>query len=63
MYKSLSELFAMLKTIKVEIKKEHNVLMVNKTTYFKKSDRKTKGPKVMRPQKDGKFVVGSSQGT
>jgi hypothetical protein len=32
MTKSLSELFSMLKTAKVEIKKEHNVLLVNKTT-------------------------------
>jgi hypothetical protein len=43
MSKSLSELFAMLKTAKLEIKKEHTVLMVNKTTNFKKSSRKTKG--------------------
>ena len=34
MNKSLSELFAMLKTAEVEIKKEHVVLMVNKTTDF-----------------------------
>jgi hypothetical protein len=31
MSKSLSELFAMLKSVEVEIKKEHNMLMVNKT--------------------------------
>ena len=42
MTKSLSELFAMLKTAEVEIKKEHVVLMVNKTTDFKKSDKKTR---------------------
>jgi hypothetical protein len=35
----------MLKTAEVEIKKEHTVLMVNKSTEFKKPDRKTKGPK------------------
>ena len=32
----IPELFAMLKLAKVEIKKEHQVLMVNKTTSFKK---------------------------
>ena len=32
----IPELFAMLKAAKVEIKKEHQVLMVNKTTTFKK---------------------------
>ena len=36
MEKTLPELFAMLKTAEVEIKKEHQVLMVNKTTSFKK---------------------------
>ena len=36
MEKTIHELFAMLKTAKVEIKKEHQVLMVNKTTSFKK---------------------------
>jgi hypothetical protein len=34
MAKSLSELFARLKTSEVEIKKEHNILMVNKTVDF-----------------------------
>jgi hypothetical protein len=57
--KSLSELFAILKTIEVEIKKEHNMLMVNKNTDFKKSDRKTKGPNGKKPQKDDKYVAGS----
>jgi hypothetical protein len=47
--KSLSELFAMLKTAEVEIKKEHNMLMVNKTTNCKKYGRKTKGPKGKKP--------------
>ena len=36
MTKTIPELFAMLKSVKVEIKKEHQVLMVNKTTSFKK---------------------------
>jgi hypothetical protein len=58
MTKSVSELFAMLKTMEVEIKKEHNMLMVNKTTDFKKSGKKTKGAKGKRPQRDGKHVAG-----
>ena len=37
------ELFAMLKAAVVEIKKEHQVLMVNKTTSFKKRARERKG--------------------
>ena len=36
MTEMIPELFVMLKSIKVEIKKEHQVLMVNKTTSFKK---------------------------
>ena len=36
MMKTIPELFVMLKSTKVEIKKEHQVLMVNKTTSFKK---------------------------
>ena len=36
MEKTIPELFAMLKAAEVEIKKEHQVLMVNKTTSFKK---------------------------
>jgi hypothetical protein len=42
----------------VEIKKEHNVLMVNKTMDFKKSDKLTKGPKGRKPQRDDKHVAG-----
>jgi hypothetical protein len=56
--KSLSELFAMLKTAEVEIKKVHNMLMVNKTTNCKKYGTKTKGPKGKKPQKGGKHVAG-----
>jgi hypothetical protein len=48
----------MLKTAEVEIKKEHNVLLVNKTTDFKKSGKSTKGPKGKKPQRDGKRVAG-----
>ena len=39
MEKTIPELFAMLKATEVEIKKEHQVLMVNKTTSFKKRAR------------------------
>ena len=39
MDKTIPELFAMLKAAEVEIKKEHQVLMVNKTTSFKKKKR------------------------
>ncbi|KAK1627753.1 hypothetical protein QYE76_002068 [Lolium multiflorum] len=42
MNKELPELFAMLKSAEIEIKKEHRVLMVNKTTNFKKQG-KSKG--------------------
>src|ERR1041385_7852975 len=45
MTKTPSELFAMLKTAEVEIKKEHAVFMVNKTVEFKKSGKKEKGKK------------------
>ena len=37
MEKTIPELFAMLKAAEEEIKKEHQVLMVNKTTSFKKA--------------------------
>ena len=47
------ELFAMLKSAEVEIKKEHQVLMVNKTTSFKKKGEGKKGNFKM----DGKQVV------
>ena len=40
MNKTIPELFAMLKAAEVEIKKEHQVLMVNKTTSFKKGKGK-----------------------
>ena len=36
MEKSIPELYSMLKSAEVEMKKEHQVLMVNKTTSFKK---------------------------
>src|SRR4051812_28136830 len=43
MTKKIPELLAMLKSAKVEIKKEHQVLMVNKTTSFKKKGKERKG--------------------
>ena len=43
MDKTIPELFAMLKAAEVEIKKEHQVLMVNKTTSFKKRAKGKKG--------------------
>jgi hypothetical protein len=39
----------MLKSAEMEMKKEHNILMVNETTDFKKSGRSTKGPKGKKP--------------
>ena len=39
----IPKLFMMLKSAKVEIKKEHQVLMVNKTTSFKKKGKGKKG--------------------
>ena len=54
MTKVIPELFAMLKSTKVEIKKEHQVLMVNKTTSFKK---KGKGKKKGNLKKTDKQVV------
>ena len=47
--KTIPELFAMLKAEEVEIKKEHQVLMVNKTTSFKKKGKgKKKGNLLLR---------------
>ena len=39
MEKTILELFAMIKDAEVEIKKDHQVLMVNKTTSFKKKGK------------------------
>jgi hypothetical protein len=55
MKKSLPELLSMLKTAKVEIKKEHQVLMVNKTTSFKKQGKKGKSKGNFK--KDSKSVA------
>ena len=43
MEKTITELFAMLKAAEVEIKKEHQVLMIDKTTSFKKRAKGKKG--------------------
>ena len=51
MEKTIPEVYSMLKSAEVEIKKEHQVLMVNKTTKFKKG----KGKKNFK--KDGKVVA------
>ena len=40
MTKMIPELFAILKSAKLEIKKEHQVLMVNNTTSFKKKSKR-----------------------
>ena len=53
MTKTIPELFMMLKSMKVEIKKEHQVLMINKTTSFKKRAKGKKG----NFKKNGKQVV------
>ncbi|KAK1662905.1 hypothetical protein QYE76_051064 [Lolium multiflorum] len=52
MNKELPELFSMLKSAEVEIQKEHQVLMVNKTTKFKKQGKPKKDLK-----KGGKKVA------
>ena len=53
MTKTIPELFAMLKSTKVEIKKEHQVLMIDKTTSFKKRAKGKKG----NFKQNGKQVV------
>ena len=57
MTKVIPELFTMLKSAKVEIKKEHQVLMVNKTTSFKKKGKGKKG----NFKKNGKQVVAQEE--
>ncbi|XP_051229437.1 uncharacterized protein [Lolium perenne] len=52
MNKTLSGLFSMLKTAEVKIKKEHQVLMVNKTINFKKQGK---------PRKKVKFNKGGKK--
>ena len=43
MTKMIPELFIMMKSMKVEIKKDNQVLMINKTTSFKKRGKGKKG--------------------
>ena len=43
MTKTIPELFMMMKSMKVEIKKDHQVLMSDKTTSFKKREKGKKG--------------------
>ena len=54
MNKTIPELFAMLKAAEVEIKKEHQVLVVNKTISFKK---KGEGKKKGNFKKNSKQVA------
>ena len=53
MMKTIPELFMMMKWMKVEIKKEHQVLMINKITSFKKRAKGKKG----NFKKNGKQVA------
>ena len=53
MDKTIPELFTMLKAAEVQIKKEHQVLMVNKTTSFKNKGKGKKG----NFKKNGKQVA------
>ena len=50
---AIPKLFVMLKSSKVEIKKEHQVLMIDKTTSFKKRAKGKKG----NFKKNGKQVA------
>ena len=43
MTKTIPKLLAILKSAKVEIKKEHQVLMVNKTTSFQEKGQREEG--------------------
>ena len=60
MENNILELFAMLKAAEIEVKKEHQVLMVNKTTSFKKKGKgkkqnfKKNGKQVATPRKKPK---------
>src|SRR6266511_2615657 len=53
MENTIPELFAMIKAAEVEVKKEHQVLVVNKTTSFKKKGKGKKG----NFKKNGKQVA------
>ena len=51
MDKTIPELFTMLKAAEVEIKKEHQVLMVNKTTSFRKRAKGRRGTSIRTASK------------
>ena len=51
MDKTIPELFAMLKAAEVEIKKEHQVVMVNKTTSYKKKGKGKRGTSIRTASK------------
>ena len=51
MDKTIPELFAILKAVEVEIKKEHQVLMVDETTSFKKRAKGRRGTSRRRASK------------
>ena len=55
MTKMIPELFVMLKSTMVEIKKEHQVLMIDKTTSFKKRAKEKKGKLQAEWQASGHF--------
>ena len=55
MTKTIPELFVMLKSAKVEIKKENQVLMIDKTTSFKKRAKGKKGKLQVEWQTSGRL--------
>src|SRR5215216_6720577 len=64
MNKTIPELFAMLKAAEVEVKKEHQVLMVNKTTSFKKNSKQVAAPRKKpksgpKPETEGFYCKGT----
>ena len=73
MTKTIPELFMMMKSMKVEIKKEHQVLMIDKITSFKKRAKGKKGnfkkngeqvvTPVKKPKDEPKLVVLSTINT
>src|SRR5215216_2769991 len=59
MEKTIPELFAMLKAVEVEIKKEHQVLMVSKTTSFKKRGKGKKPKSGPKPETECFYCKGT----
>jgi hypothetical protein len=62
MTKSLSELFAILKTIEVDIKKEHSMLMVNKDYRFQEIRQEDKGSEWQEASEGRQVCCRPSQG-